>query len=153
MARLLQFIFSFALVLVCLTSNAQSMKMVVDEQGKVVGRYVKTNKTTYTVSVQDDVEVPIEGHRVVTFSAKDGQGAVYRNQNKTGKINVRKRPSTDAPIVTQIVDNSISGYVPECYDCLGKVNGWYKIRIDGKIGFVRSDLVEWNGMYSNKNNK
>ena len=153
MARLLQFIFSFALVLVCLTSNAQSMKMVVDEQGKVVGRYMKTNKTTYTVSVQDDVEVPIEVHRVVTYSAKDGQGAVYRNQNKTGKINVRKRPSTDAPIVTQIVDNSISGYVPECYDCLGKVNGWYKIRIDGKIGFVRSDLVEWNGMYSNKNNK
>lgn len=153
MARLLQFIFSFALVLICLHSNAQSMKMVVDEQGKVVGRYVKTNKTTYTVSVQDDVEVPIEGHRVVTFSAKNGQGAVYRNQNKTSKINVRKRPSTDAPIVTQIVDNTILGYVPECYDCLGKVNGWYKIRIDGKIGFVRSDLVEWNGMYSNKNNK
>ena len=89
----------------------------------------------------------------MTFSAKDGQGAVYRNQNKTGKINVRKRPSTDAPIVTQIVDNTILGYVPECYDCLGKVNGWYKIRIDGKIGFVRSDLVEWNGMYSNENNK
>ena len=148
MVRALRFVLSFALVLVCLPSGAQSMKMVVDKHGEVVGRYVKTNETTYTVGVQDDVEVPIKGHRVVTYSAKDGQGAVYRNQNKTGKINVRKRPSTDAPIVTQIADNTILGYVPECYDCLGKVNGWYKIRIDGKIGFVRSDLVEWNGMCS-----
>lgn len=148
MARLLQFIFSFALVLVCLPSNAQSMKMVVDEHGEVVGRYVKTNETTYTVLVQDDVEVPIKGNRVETFNAKDGQGVVYRDQNKTGKINVRKRPSTDSPVVAQIADNTILGYVPDCYNCLGKINGWYKIRIDDKNGYVRSDLVEWNGMCS-----
>lgn len=148
MARVLQLVFALALVLVSLPSNGQSMKMVVDKYGEVVGRYVKTNKTTYTVTVQDDVEVPINGHRVVTFSAKDGQGAVYRDQNKTGNINVRKRPSTNAPVIAKIADNTITGYVPDCYDCLGKVNGWYKIRIDSKIGFVRSDLVNWDGMCS-----
>ena len=148
MARVLRFILSSALVLVGLSSYAQSMKMVVDQHGKVVGRYVKTNKTSYTVGVQDDVEVPIKGHRVVTFSAKDGQGVIYRDQSRTGNINVRKRPSTDAPVVAKIVDTTVSGCVPDCYDCLGKVNGWYKIRIDGKIGYVRSDLVEWDGMCS-----
>ncbi len=148
MARILQLVFAFALVLACLPSYGQSMKMVVDKHGEVVGRYVKTNKTTYTVVVQDDVEVPIKGHRVVTFNAKDGQGAVYRDQNKTGNINVRKRPSTNAPVVAKIADNTITGYVPDCYDCLGKVNGWFKIRIDGKIGYVRSDLVNWDGMCS-----
>lgn len=148
MARVLQLVFALALVIVSLPSEGQSMKMVVDKHGEVVGRYVKTNKTTYTVTVQDDVEVPKNGHRVVTFSAKDGQGAVYRNQNKTGNINVRKRPSTNAPVIAKIADNTITGYVPDCYDCLGKVNGWYKIRIDGKIGFVRSDLVNWDGMCS-----
>lgn len=148
MARVLQLVFALALVIVSLPSNGQSMKMVVDKHGEVVGRYVKTNKTTYTVTVQDDVEVPKNGHRVVTFSAKDGKGAVYRNQNKTGNINVRKRPSTNAPVIAKIADNTITGYVPDCYDCLGKVNGWYKIRIDGKIGFVRSDLVNWDGMCS-----
>ena len=131
-----------------MSASAQSMKMVVDKHGAVVGRYVKTNKTTYTVGVQDDVEVPIKENRVVTFNAKDGQGVVYRDQSRTGNINVRKKPSTDAPIVAKIADNTITGNVPDCYDCLGKVNGWYKIRIDGKIGFVRSDLVEWNGMCS-----
>ena len=122
------------------------MKMVVDKHGEAVGRYVKTNKTTYAIGVQDDVEVPIKGHRVVTFSAKDGQGIIYRDQSRTGNINVRKRPSTDAPVVAKIADTTALGYVPDCYDCLGKVNGWYKIRIDGKTGFVRSDLVEWDGM-------
>ena len=120
--------------------------MVVDKHGEAVGRCVKTNKTTYTIGVQDDVEVPIKGHRVVTFSAKDGQGIIYRDQSRTGNINVRKRPSTDSPVVAKIADTTALGYVPDCYDCLGKVNGWYKIRIDGKIGFVRSDLVEWDGM-------
>ena len=147
MTRIL-LVFALAFVLVSLPSNGQSMNMVVDKHGGVVGRYVKTNKTTYTVGVQDYVEVPMKGHRVVTFNAKDGQGIVYRDQNRTGNINVRKRPSTDAPVVAKIADNTILGYVPDCYDCLGKVNGWYKIRIDGKIGFVRSDLVEWNGMCS-----
>lgn len=146
MAKILRFVLSFALVLVGLLSYAQSMKMVVDKHGKAVGRYVKTNKTTYTIGVQDDVEVPIKGHRVVTFSAKDGQGIIYRDQSRTGNINVRKRPSTDAPVVAKIADTTALGYVPDCYDCLGKVNGWYKIRIDGKTGFVRSDLVEWDGM-------
>lgn len=148
MARVLQFALIFALAFVCLPSHAQSMKMVVNEQGDVVGRYVKTNQTTYTVGVQDDVEVPIKGHRVVTFSATDGQGVVYRNQKRTGNINVRKRPTTDSPVVAKIADNAISGHVPDCYDCLGKIKGWYQIRIDGKIGFVRSDLVEWDGMCS-----
>ena len=148
MASRLRFVLSIALVLVYVSSNAQRMKMVIDKHGEVVGRYVKTNKTTYTVEVQDDGEVPIKGHRVVTFNAKDGQGVVYRDQNRTGNINVRKRPSTDAPVVAKIADNTILGYVPDCYDCIGKINGWYKISIDGKVGFVRSDLVEWDGMCS-----
>lgn len=148
MVRALRFVLSFALVLVCLPSGAQSMKMVVDKHGEVVGRYVKTNETSYTVGVQDDVEVPIKGNRVVTFRAKNGQGIVYRDQSRTGNINVRKRPSTKAAVIAKIADNTITGYVPDCYDCLGKVNGWYKIRIDGKIGFVRSDLVVWDGMCS-----
>jgi hypothetical protein len=29
---------------------------------------------------------------------------------------------------------------------LGKVKEWYKIQIRGKEGYVRHDLVEWDGM-------
>jgi hypothetical protein len=47
-------------------------------------------------------------------------------------------------VVAKIPD---TGYdLPDPYDCLGKVNGWYKIKIDGKIGYVREDLVCWDAI-------
>lgn len=125
-------------------TNAQSMKMVVDSRGNVVGRYVKTNSTTFTVDVQDSYNVPKKGHHIVTFSAANGQGVVYYDQSRTGNLNVRKSPSTNAPVVTQIPNPG--DYVPECYKCLGKTNGWYKVRVNGKVGYVRGDLLEWDGM-------
>ena len=143
------FLFIAAALAACTVASAQSMKMVVDSRGNVVGRYEKTNASTYTVIVQDDFTVPKKGHRVVTFSAAKGQGVIFRDQSRTGNINVRKGPSTSAAIVAKIPDTTAMGCVPDCYDCLGKSsNGWYKIRIDGKVGYVRGDLVEWDGMCS-----
>ncbi|MBQ6278937.1 MAG: SH3 domain-containing protein, partial [Muribaculaceae bacterium] len=84
--------------------NAQSMKMVVNSRGNVVGRYVESGKSTYYISVQDVATVPKRGHRIVTFSAAKGQGVVFYDQSHTGNLNVRKSPSTNAPIVTQIPD-------------------------------------------------
>ncbi len=39
-----------------------------------------------------------------------------------------------------------AGYVPDCYKCLGFVKGWFKVKVDGKVGYVRSDLLDWDGM-------
>lgn len=119
------------------------MKMVVDKKGEVVGRYERTNTSTFTVSVQDSYEVPKTGLRVVTFSAAKGQGIVYRNQERKGNINVRRGPSLKSAVVTKIPE--FDG-VPDCYPCLGLVKGWYKIRIDGVVGYVRSDMACWDGM-------
>lgn len=116
-------------------------KMVVDDQGNVVGRYVRTNETTYTVAVQDDVDVPIAGHTVVTYSAKNGQGVVFTYRTN---VNVRTQPSLEAPAFTQI--SCPKGEMPKTYPCLGKTQGWYKILIKGKEGYVRHDLVIWDGM-------
>lgn len=52
----------------------QSMKMVVDSAGNVVGRYVRTNADTYTVGVQDIFDVAKTGKRIVTFHAKKRTG-------------------------------------------------------------------------------
>ena len=124
--------------------NAQSMKMVVDKRGNVVGRYVETDRNVYYISVQDVSSVPKRGHRIVTFSAAKGQGVVFYDQSRTGNLNVRKSPSTNSPILTQIPHPG--DYVPDCYKCLGKVNGWYKVKVNGKTGYVRGDLLEWDGM-------
>lgn len=139
MRRLLVLLISLAVGAVAFS---QSMKMVVDSAGNVLGRYVSTNDSTYTVGVQDYGEVPKAGNRVVTFRAVDGQGIIW---NKThGRINVRSIPSTRGKIVGQIsYDEEI---VPDTYNCLGKVNGWYKIGFNGSVGFVRADLCGWDGM-------
>jgi SH3 domain protein len=139
MRRILVLLISVAVGAVAFS---QSMKMVVDSEGNVLGRYVRTNDTTYTVGVQDYGNVPKAGNSVVTFRAVDGQGVVW---NKTqGRINVRSIPSTRGKIIGQICyDEEV---VPDTYNCLGKVNGWYRILINGKIGFVRADLCGWDGM-------
>ena len=95
------------------------------------------------VKTQEDVDVPKAGHRVVVYSAAKGQGIVYRHPDRVGNINVRKGPSTKTAIIAKIPDCED---LPDPYDCLGKVNGWYKINIDGKIGYVRADLMCWDGI-------
>ena len=107
--------FIFTTMLMCAALNAQSMKMVVDSKGDVVGRLVKVNATTYTVSTQEDVDVPKAGLRVVVYSAEKGQGIVYRHPDRVGNINVRKGPSTKTAVIAKIPD---CDDLPEPYDCL-----------------------------------
>ena len=122
-------------------ASVDHMKMVIDSHGNVVGRYVRTNQTSYTVSVQDDLEVPKIGHKIVTYSAKNGQGVVYTHRTH---VNIRTQPDLKSPVITQI--STPEGELPQTYPCLGKTQGWYKIRVKGAVGFVRHDLVEWDGM-------
>ena len=124
-----------------IAASASRMKMVVDNRGNLVGRYVQTNQTSYTVNIQDDIEVPKLGHKIVEYSAKNGQGIVYTLRKN---VNVRTQPNTDSPVLCQITCKE--GEVPKTYPCLGKVKEWYKIQIRGKEGYVRHDLVEWDGM-------
>ena len=140
-----RFFFFFISLLCCSMMQAQSMKMVVNENGEVVGRYVRTNASTYTVDVQDSYDVPKAGNQVVTFSAAAGQGIVYRNQDKKGNINVRRDTYRNSTVIAQIPE--FDG-VPDTHPCLGVKNGYYKILIDGKEGYVRMDMAEWDGMSS-----
>ncbi|MBR5102789.1 MAG: SH3 domain-containing protein, partial [Muribaculaceae bacterium] len=98
---------------------------------------------TYTISVQDDYDVPKAGLKVVVFKAEAGQGIVYRKFERKGNINVRKSPSIKAAVIDKIRETED---IPDAYDCLGKVNGWYKIKINGKVGYVREDMLNWDGM-------
>ncbi len=138
-----KWILAAVMMMACCYLSAQSMKVVVSGEGEVLGRLVKTNATTYSVCVQDDYDVPKAGNHVEVFSAEKGQGIVYRHPDRVGNINVRKGPSTKTAVIAKIPDCED---LPEPYDCLGKVNGWYKINIDGKIGYVRADLMVWDAI-------
>ena len=122
-------------------ASVDTMLMVIDRQGEVLGRWISTNASTYTVVVQDDVEIPKIGNKIVTFRAKDGKGVLYTQRTH---VNIRQQPDLNSVVICQI-SNDKDG-VPETYPCLGKTDEWYKINVNGKIGYVRHDLVKWDGM-------
>ena len=123
--------------------KADTMLMVVDSRGRVIGRYMHTNADSYTIFVQDMTEVPIVGNKVVTFRAKDGKGILYTRRTH---VNIRQEPNTTSAVLTQIT--TPNGKVPQTYPCLGKEGEWYKIIVKGMEGYVREDLVIWDGMSS-----
>ena len=73
------------------------------------------------------------------YSAEKGQGLVYAKRNS--KVNVRQQPSEKSRRVGTI--ESADGDLPRQYPCLGLANGWYRVRIGDKTGYVREDLLDW----------
>ena len=143
---------SFCIAFVCAISaySQNSMKVVVSNDGMLVGRYVRQTATTYIANPVDwEEEVPKKGYRVEIWTPEKGKGFVVRRPGVKGNINVRKGPSVNTAVVTKITEADGEKDYPDCaFDCLGKVKGWYKIRINGLVGFVRQDLVEWAAYYA-----
>ncbi len=143
---------SFCIAFVCAIStySQNSMKVVVSNDGMLVGRYVRQTATTYIANPVDwEEEVPKKGYRVEIWTPEKGKGFVVRRPGVKGNINVRKGPSVNTAVVTKITEADGEKDYPDCaFDCLGKVKGWYKIRIKGLVGFVRQDLVEWAAYYA-----
>ena len=143
---------SFCIAFVCAISafSQNSMKVVVSNDGMLVGRYVRQTATTYIANPVDwEEEVPKKGYRVEIWTPEKGKGFVVRRPGVKGNINVRKGPSVNTAVVTKITEADGEKDYPDCaFDCLGKVEGWYKIRINGLVGFVRQDLVEWAAYYA-----
>ena len=134
-------------------ANAQwnnRMKVVVSNDGMLVGKYVRQTDTTYVANPLDWEEVvPKKGYRVEVWTPEKGKGFVVRRDGVKGNINVRKGPSTQTAIVATITEaDGLKDYPDNAFDCLGKSNEWYKIKIKGKVGYVRQDLVEWAAYYA-----
>lgn len=144
MKRFFLFFIAFMGVLAA-GAQSNSQKVVVDSEGGLVGRYVRQTATTYIANPLDwEVEVPKKGHRVEIWTPEKGKGYVERGSGITGNINVRKGPSTRTAVVCQITEEDSNKDFPGgVFECLGKKNGWYKIKIKGKVGYVRQDLVSW----------
>lgn len=126
-------------------------KVVIDKDGNP-SRYLADTDDGYFVSVQDYGVVPREGARVEEYSAKNGQGIVYLNE-ETKAANVRQSPTKNSKVLCVIKDEE--GELPTAYKCLGKVaeqlpDGlyklWFKIEVNGKVGYVSRDLMIWDSI-------
>ncbi len=143
------------LVLLCVgAASAQrernSMKVVVTNDGTLVGRYVRQTATHYIANPLDwEEKILKKDGRVEIWTPEKGKGFVVRRDGVTGNINVRQGPSTRFAVVSTITEEDSKKDYPECaFDCLGRKNGWYKIRIKGTTGWVRQDLVYWAAYFA-----
>lgn len=137
-------LFVLFLAVMTMSGNAQtSGKVVVNMLGEIQGRYVGENATNYHIAVQDDVWIPKKGMKVVKYSAQNGQGWVFTQSDKP--VSMRKQPNASSPVIAKLTNED---FVPTCYPCLGLVNGWFKIRAKGKVGYVSVSLFEWDSIQS-----
>lgn len=126
-----------------------SQQVVIDAQGNKY-RYLADSGDCYFGSVQDYCLVKKKGSRIVECQADKGQGWLTINIDNARCVNVRRRPTSKSAVVSTICTEE--GFLPDCYPCLGLVtnasNGylWYKVKVNGKIGYVRQDLMIWDAL-------
>ncbi len=149
MKQILLVLFLF-LGISCVNAQKNSMKVVVTDDGSLVGRYVRQTDTTYIANPLDwEVEVSKKSSRVEIWTPEKGKGFVVRKDRVRGNINVRKQPSIKSAIIDKITEADGQKDYPDCFfDCLGKTGEWFKISIRGKEGYVREDLVDWAAYFA-----
>ncbi len=112
------------------------------ETDEVIGRYVSETATDYVVEVQDQVPVNKAGKKKVFVCAAAGQGIVYPSD--FGILNVKEKASAQSKTIATF--DYKEGELPESFPCLGIESQYYKIKFDGKIGFVPVQSMHWDSM-------
>lgn len=125
-----------------------SGKVVIEADGHK-SRYIAICGDSYLVDVQDYGLVKKAGSKVELYDAANGQGILIQNSEEAKRVNVRRRPTTKSSIICTISDTE--GELPTVYPCLGYSSGsddgmWYKTKVNGKIGYIRQDLMLWDAI-------
>lgn len=137
----------------CKYLNTWASKVVMTPDGGLF-RFIGTSGDNYLVEAQDYGLVSKEGARVETFSAENGQGILTIKNREFQSVNIRQQPTTKSDVIGRIKDTR--GKLPVVLKCLGvaeerDVNGcleyyWYKVEVNGKIGYVREDIMTWDAI-------
>lgn len=135
---------------------SETMKIVVGNDGQPIGRLIKAKGDSLIVAAQDYNTIPKAGTRIVTYSPERGDGIVTVVYRGSTEVNIHAAPSNDSPVL-QTIKCGTDCY--EVFDCLGKVNGWYKVRlhpdpptegkgeIEGKrVGYIQAKYAAWDGL-------
>lgn len=122
-------------------------KVVMTSDGGLY-RFIGTSGDSYLVDAQDYGLIPKSDARVDTFSAENGQGILIIKNREFKSVNIRKEPTTKSAVVATV--RNTQGELPVVMKCLGLIRKemyyWYKVEVNGKVGFVREDLVMWDAI-------
>ena len=133
-------------------NNIES-KVVVATDGSLY-RYIGDSGDNYLVNAQDFGLIAKKDASVETFSAENGQGILTIKNKEYKSVRIRKQPTTKSEVVGTIRDKR--GELPVVLKCLGLVDEkdeqgyfrdyWFKVELNGKIGYIRYDLMTWDAI-------
>ena len=122
--------------------------VIVNDIDSTVSIYLAEDDTRYFSEVQDYFWVDKSTSHIETYRAQDGKGSISSFSDKP--IYVRLSPSRNAEVI-QVID--VPEDIPEGYDCLGYYrvkndetgwyDWWYKVNVDGIIGFIEDGRILW----------
>lgn len=121
--------------------NGPEMKVATDKNGNVA-RCIGKNASSVHCEAQDDYWISKDSVSIETVCARNGQGILTLKE--TGSKPVFCHTDTDSEVVGTMIHEE--GYVPEVYNCLGYINGWFMTEIDGKAGYIQEKLVIWDAI-------
>ena len=119
---------------------APAAYVVLDNDGVLLGRLVRTLDEGYETEAQDTAIVPKENARIEFWSARDGRGVV--SLKNPGSETVFAFPDAESNVLGEATYEQ--GFCPECYPCLGYRRGWFRIEFEGKEGFISEEAAEWD---------
>jgi len=104
---------------------------IVNDVQKTTGEILAAQNTTETTGASDNTDV--EGTDEGNTGSATQTGPVYATATTT--VNVRKSDSEIAEKITKVTNGTKVEVLEQ------KVNGWSKVRVDGKEGYIKSEYL------------
>lgn len=131
--------------------QSTSAKVIVTADGTVY-RYIADCDDGFLGEAQDYVTIPKKNAHIKDYSADGGRGWLTVAEDMASRVRVRAQPTTRSRIVRTI--GAAAEGMPQAYPCLGLVattdkDGgylWFRIRVAGRTGYVRQDLMRWDAV-------
>jgi len=124
-------------------NGGPEMKVIIDDTG-TMGRYISENETSYIGEIQDEYQIEKDKASTTIVKACEGRGILTLKD--PGKKSAFELPDAKAEVIGTLIHEE--GYIPEVYNCLGYIKGWFLAEIDGKTGFIQEEFVIWDAVNS-----
>lgn len=100
-------------------------------------------KEYYLVCLGQDgpYTIPRKDAEIITWTAAEGHGYVWMCNEKHSTVLMKAKPTDDSQTIESFSDPD---GIPECAECLAVSGEWYKVKFEGKSGYVKRAECEWN---------
>lgn len=105
--------------------------------------YQGETKEYYLVCLGQDgpYTIPRKDAEIITWTSAEGHGYVLMCNEKHTTVLMKAKPTDDSQTIESFQDPD---GIPEYAECLAVSVDWYKVKFEGKTGYVKRSECEWS---------